>query len=678
MVLVNTQSIRIWQQNMRKSLTAQLATLHSVEDEYDIICIQEPHIDFQAMSRVTSVWTTVYPSGFKHDKDGPPARALTLVRTRISTNNWTQTPIDSLDVVAICLMCAQGTLHVYNIYNDCTHSDTVHALSRHLRDRARRDRQRRRGNVEGGDVEGGDIWLGDFNRHSPWWEDARNSRLFTQRYLDDAQILIDLLAEYNMELALPPFTPTITNSRGGQTRPDNVFITRDIENWITVCEVRPDDTPPLADHFPIVTHVDFPVPRPTTSRPWNFRGTDWERFRRVLAEKLEESPIVEHLNGAEEIDGTLGRLEQAVLETMEATVPKSYPSPYSKHWWNKDLERARREARRAAASAKTYRQFPLHSSHTEAKKARNRYSELINKAKQEHWESWLEGITAKNVWDLHKFTSTPATDGSKTRIPAFRTTDEGGQPHETLDNEGKSKLLHEVFFYLPPADHGVDPNHEYLEVTIDFEEVTDTQIARKAKSLNAYKAPGVNGISNAVLTHCADLLAPRLGPIFRATFNSNHYPTKWKTYKTVVLRKPGKPDYSVPNAYRPIALLDVFAKLLSACVKDIWEYHTEAQNLLPSNQFGGRKGRTATDAVHSLVEFTKQAWRRKQEVVLLFLDIKGAFPNVSIPVLTHDMRNMGFHPKYMRWITNKTSDRHTVLAIDDFVSPPFEVKHGLD
>ena len=74
-------------------------------------------------------------------------------------------------------------------------------------------------------------------------------------------------------------------------------------------------------------------------------GTDWEHFCRGLAEKLEEIPIVEHLKGAEEIDGMLGRLEQAVLETMEATVPKSYPSPYSKRWWNKDLERARREAR---------------------------------------------------------------------------------------------------------------------------------------------------------------------------------------------------------------------------------------------------------------------------------------------------------------------------------------------
>jgi len=363
---------------------------------------------------------------------------------------------------------------------------------------------------------------------------------------------------------------------------------------------------------------------------------------------------------------------------MREVVPKSNPSPYSKRWWSKDLEKARKETRRAASTAKTFAQFPLHSSHTAARNARNRYNGLINKSKQDHWESWLEGISAKNVWDTHKFTSAPASDGSKTRIPALRSVDANGQPTETFDNEGKSKLLHEVFFYPPPENFGVEPNYPYPEPSIDFEEVTEEQIVRVAKSLNPYKAPGINGISNSILTHCANSLAPRLGPIYRATFDLSYYPRKWKTYKTVVLRKPGKPDYTIPNAYRPIALLDVFAKLLSACVKEIWEYHVEQSSTLPKSQYGGRKGRTATDAVHSLVEFTKLAWRRKKEVVILFLDIKGAFPNVAIPVLTHDMRNMGFHPKFTNWITNKTTDRETVLVFDDFTSPPFRVRHGLD
>jgi hypothetical protein len=131
-------------------------------------------------------------------------------------------------------------------------------------------------------------------------------------------------------------------------------------------------------------HIDFPVPRSASKRPWNFRATDWEHFQKVLSGKLGDIHIDEHLNEAGEIDRALEKLEQVVLETMEGTVLKSSPSPYSKPWWNKDLERARRKARRAALLAKMYCQFLLHLSHAEAKRTRNRYNELISKSKQDH------------------------------------------------------------------------------------------------------------------------------------------------------------------------------------------------------------------------------------------------------------------------------------------------------
>ena len=76
------EHIKIWQQNARKSLTVQLAMLHSIENEYDIICLQEPYFDFQNISRATGVWTTVYPSGFKQGREEATPRALTLIHTR--------------------------------------------------------------------------------------------------------------------------------------------------------------------------------------------------------------------------------------------------------------------------------------------------------------------------------------------------------------------------------------------------------------------------------------------------------------------------------------------------------------------------------------------------------------------------------------------------------------------
>ena len=46
------------------------------------------------------------------------------------------------------------------------------------------------------------------------------------------------------------------------------------------------------------------------------------------------------------------------------------------------------------------------------------------------------------------------------------------------------------------------------------------------------------------------------------------YYDPWRESTTVIIRKPGKPDYSVPKAYRPIALLNTTAKLLSALIAD--------------------------------------------------------------------------------------------------------------
>src|SRR5271168_1727748 len=389
----NIDHINIWQQNTRKSLTVQLATLHSVEDKYDVICIQEPYFDFQSFSRATGVWTSVYPSGFSRTAAGPPPRALTLIHTRISTNCWVQVPVDSLDVVAVQFTSDKGALNVYNIYNDCSHSDTIRTLERHLERRIRpRTGHRPPQRVVG------DVWLGDFNRHNPWWEDPSNSRLFTNRNLDEAQILIDLLSDHSMDLALPQYTPTIVNSRGGNTRPDNVFISQDISDWITKCEVL-TDRPPRADHFPIVTHLDFPILKPFKAQVWNFRATDWDLFRRELGKALEKDPPTEQLHNATEIDSALQRLETAVTDAMGIVVPKCNPTPYSKRWWTKDLDKARIKLRRAATLSKQFTQFPLHSSHELARRACNDYNDLIDVFKRQHWDSWLDSISSKSIWD---------------------------------------------------------------------------------------------------------------------------------------------------------------------------------------------------------------------------------------------------------------------------------------
>ena len=76
----------------------------------------------------------------------------------------------------------------------------------------------------------------------------------------------------------------------------------------------------------------------------------------------------------------------------------------------------------------------------------------------------------------------------------------------------------------------------------------------------------------------------------------------------MVLRKPGKPRYDTPKAYRPIALLNTLGKLLTAIIAEQLTYYTEKHTLLPPMHFGGRPARTTTDALHALTYRIKGAW----------------------------------------------------------------------
>jgi hypothetical protein len=146
----------------------------------------------------------------------------------------------------------------------------------------------------------------------------------------------------------------------------------------------------------------------------------------------------------------------------------------------------------------------------------------------------------------------------------------------------------------------------------------------------------------------------------------------------MVIRKPGKPDYSAPKAHRLIALVKTTPKILSLCIGEVLIYYAEELGLLPPTHFGCRPGRTATDSLHYLVKWVRDALRKGMVVSVLFLDIQGAFPNTVIPRLVHNMRNSGIPREYTDWLQQRVLGRRTTLCFDDFCSEPFEVFNSLD
>jgi hypothetical protein len=145
--------------------------------------------------------------------------------------------------------------------------------------------------------------------------------------------------------------------------------------------------------------------------------------------------------------------------------------------------------------------------------------------------------------------------------------------------------------------------------------------------------------------------------IFTACIALGHHPKQWRSAKIVVLRKPGKPDYSVPGAYRPISLLNTLGKVLEAVMARRLPYVAEKHGLLPNSQFGGRPGRTTEQALLVLSNAIDKAWYRHNVVTLIAFDLKGAFNGVNWTSLDASLRARGIPLAARKWIASFMGDR---------------------
>lgn len=358
-------------------------------------------------------------------------------------------------------------------------------------------------------------------------------------------------------------------------------------------------------------------------------------FRTALERCLEdlEDPI-SPITTTAHFDDQLSQLMGALWETIQEEVPETKPPPFVKHWYSKELDTMRQKVNHVGCKSYKLCDVPDHPIHADYCQQRNRYGDQIEAAKRAHWDAWLEDTDMSSVWMVGTYICTGSLDGSKSHVPPLWC------PASELwlqDNKEKRQVPYKSFFPMPPADTMLPPAQDYPAAMFPFTHVTDSIIHDMCQRLKEFKAPGPDGIPNEVYKRCANLLVPFLGPLFCATFDLEHYPEEWKVSIMVVLRKPGRGDYSVAKSYHPIALMSCMGKLLSACVASTLEHELESLGSYPQGHCGGCTGRTTTDSLHLLVKSVRDAWRRKEVASILFLDMEAVFPSAIPAWLFHEM-----------------------------------------
>ena len=669
-----TRKLRIWQQNINRSLEGQLDLLHSLKDnDYDIVALQEPYIDFLGRTRANPHWTVIYPK--RHLADPNKTRALILVNRQISTNNWEEIHLDSTDVTGVRLCGDFGAICLLNIYNDCENNRSIGVVGEFMRGR-------NVGAEGAGRGEGNEqfIWLGDFNRHHPIWDEERNAHLFTRRALEAAQPLLDLIGRHDMHMVLPKDIPTLEAcATKNFTRVDNIFCSAELVDTFLSCDTFPQWRPQKTDHMPIISVLEVEPERIAYVGKHNFKLTDWEEFRKSLRGNLEGIEDTE-ITSEEQFYTRIEQVDGAIKSAIQEHVPLTKLSPYTKRWWSKklaDLKKAKEKLSRGSYMSRALDEDPVHEAFYQA---RNEYSKAIHEAKTEHWIEWLEMLDEDGVWTANRMVTGPASDGGRGRIPTLVVKDSttGRVIREAVTNEEKGRLLYQTFFprrTAPPVPAQQEP---YPPAKWEYMPTTDEQIHRAIRRMKPWKATRTETIPNAVFVYARELLVPYLGPIFRATDTLKVYPDDWKLTETPILKKPGKPNYTIAGAWRPIVLSNGLARLLNGCKTEDLVLMCEKTGVLPPNHFGGRPGRATTDSVHLLVKTVKDAWRKGEVASLLCLDVKGAFPSAAVDVLLHEMRLCGVPSGHMEWFERRLQGRKTSLIFDDYRSETFDINEGID
>lgn len=185
-----------------------------------------------------------------------------------------------------------------------------------------------------------------------------------------------------------------------------------------------------------------------------------------------------------------------------------------------------------------------------------------------------------------------------------------------------------------------------------------------ALSLARDTAPGVDQVKSSMLVNLPPEAKTTLLDLYNEAFNDSKVPSCWNLVRVIGLKKPGK-DAKQPESWRPLCMLSCVRKVYERMLLNRLEYWAETNGILSENQFAFRKGRSTMDCLTVLLNKIYTAFECKKIVVVVFLDVEGAFDNVNILKLCWKMCLSGVSAKLVNAIYALVSRRRLLFVDDD-------------
>ena len=125
---------------------------------------------------------------------------------------------------------------------------------------------------------------------------------------------------------------------------------------------------------------------------------------------------------------------------------------------------------------------------------------------------------------------------------------------------------------------------------------------------------------------------------------------------------PTKTDYNKPNSYRTITLSPTLLKLQEKVILSHMQHDLGMEDSLSKKQFGFKKGTSTETALHKVIHKIEKRIANKGFVLGTFLDIEGAFDNVSFKAISEAIHQSPLDSATSGLIKNMVTNRHVTIT----------------
>ncbi|MEL7520088.1 MAG: reverse transcriptase domain-containing protein, partial [Cyanobacteria bacterium J06553_1] len=405
------------------------------------------------------------------------------------------------------------------------------------------------------------------------------------------------------------------------------------------------DNPSLSDHAYMRFTVSHDVGRGKLVKPMG--RTDWALFNRALSARVPPADAV--LDSQEDIDSAAEGITDAILSAHDIACPPRWVSSRCKSspWWNSGLDNLRKQTRQKLRIARNSDTVETWESYRESQRL---YKSEIKSAKAKSWKQYCEGLESLHpVARLFRFLRQDGRPGPQNMQKADGTTT--SRPEDTLELMLASHLA------IPTGLHAQVYSHLPWEDASQI--ITPQVLSASVSTFEPLKAPGADGIKPILLQKGWKHILPAFHNLCVACLRLGTIPRSWGKARGVLLPKLGRVDLTSPKAYRLITLSTFFLKVVEKVI--LWRLTSvkSVQRAITWKQHGFTAGSSTESALHGLVSRLEEALVVGNYSLAIFLDIQGAFDNVSFDAISESLREAEVDWGIARWINYMLRNRST-------------------